>query len=479
MAIAQRGASAVPAGNPTTSFTVVIPSAVLAGDLLVIAFTSRDHTSATAHPTVTDNDTGGNTWTVTALSADRKHLRAVKRATSGSAGKSVTVAGCVGSASGVLSAWSGTDTSGDPTTNLSTETNASGDEAHAGFTPTAADSMLRLFVTNYTNDNAITTPATANHGAMTGTEKLSTGGSDCATHDAHDLATGSTATGSITWAQATNAATYSTVWALKPTVADTALAGSSAGVGTAAAALTTAISLVGSSAGVGDGSSVLTTSIRFVGSAGGVSNAAGSMSNLVGESQGVASAVGALTTSIALVADAGGVAGASGSLSTAIRLVGASSATSNGDSVLTTAIPLSGSSAGAASGGGALTTSIMLGGSADAATTVTGSLTTEIALTGSAAGAALAQGALTSTAVLLAGSAAGASSAAATLATAVRLVAASDASSGASAAFYYEGPVEPPRTTTRVAGPFAAGAPVDSYANGWRDSRSLGGIVDG
>lgn len=219
MPIALRGSAAVPAGNPTTGFTITIP-ATQAGDWCEFVFTSRDHTAITGLPTVTDNDTGGNTWTVSALSLDRKALVARKRATSGTAGKTITVAGCVGSSSGVLKCWSGTDTVASPVTNEVVETNLSGDEAHAGFTPTNADSMVCAAVFNYANDNAVTSLSFATLGATTMTEKLSTGGSDCATAFGHALQSGGpSATGGLSWAQ-TNGTTYSATWALKPLVSE-------------------------------------------------------------------------------------------------------------------------------------------------------------------------------------------------------------------------------------------------------------------
>jgi fibronectin-binding autotransporter adhesin len=216
MPVALRGAAVVPSGNPTTGYTLTIPSAVVAGDWLELPFTSRDHNAVTALPTVTDNDTGGNTWTVTALSLDRKALIARKRATSGTASKSITVAGCVGSATGVLKCWSGTDTAASPVTNEVVETNLSTDETHAGFTPSNADSMICAAIFNTANDNAVTSLAFATLGATTMTEKLSTGGSDCATAFGHALQSGGpAATGNLTWAQ-TDGATYSATWALKP-----------------------------------------------------------------------------------------------------------------------------------------------------------------------------------------------------------------------------------------------------------------------
>ncbi len=216
MAVAHR-ASATPTGNPTTSFTVTIPASVLTDDDLYVFVCSRDHTAATAYPTVTDNDTGGNTWTRIAESTDRKATLWRKKATSGSASKTVTVSGCVGSASGGISAYSG-GASGDPTTNIAVEDNASGDESHAGFTPSFADSMICLAVFNTGNDNAVTVLACTNPGTLEPErfEKLSTGGSDCATiHGSALQSGGPTATGSFTWAQ-TNGTTKSIVFAIKP-----------------------------------------------------------------------------------------------------------------------------------------------------------------------------------------------------------------------------------------------------------------------
>lgn len=88
-------ASAVPAGNPTTSYTVVIPASTQADDILVLTNVHK----ADANGTVTDDDTGGNTW---ALIGPRIAQGAAstaawwKRATSGTASKTVTVSGLTG-----------------------------------------------------------------------------------------------------------------------------------------------------------------------------------------------------------------------------------------------------------------------------------------------------------------------------------------------------------------------------------------------
>lgn len=87
------GTSTVTSGATTTSFTLVINSGVVAGDILVLCATNRD---ATADPTVTDDDSGGNTWTkLSNQNADTNGAGTVwwKRATSGTASKTITVFG--------------------------------------------------------------------------------------------------------------------------------------------------------------------------------------------------------------------------------------------------------------------------------------------------------------------------------------------------------------------------------------------------
>lgn len=215
MAVAHRASLASASVNPTTTFTVVIPSGVLTNDILILSFTSRDHTSGTALPSVTDNDTGGNAWATLRSSTDRKGHIYWKRATSATASKTITVAGCVGSCSGVLSAYSGCYTGGNPWTNQTLSINASGVETHSGFMADHRNSMICLSVFNYANDNTVsataaTNPATLNIRA----QHLSTGGLDCGTVHASELQVGIAATGNLTWAQA-NGTTYSIRFALR------------------------------------------------------------------------------------------------------------------------------------------------------------------------------------------------------------------------------------------------------------------------
>lgn len=253
MAVALRGAAVVPAGNPTTGFTVVVPASVVANDLLFLTLTSRDSVGA-GTLAVTDNG-GGNAWAKIGNSTDHKATLWWKRATAGTAGATVTVANAVGSSSGVLKCFSGADTGATPYTNVVVETNASANETHAGFTPDAAGSMLCASVHNYANDNAVTTLAFATSGALnvTGAEKLSTGGSDCANIFGHVLQVGGpSATGNLTWAQ-TDGTTYSITWAIKPLALQNhtlaADSGTYAWTGTAAT-LSKGVTLGGSSGSV-------------------------------------------------------------------------------------------------------------------------------------------------------------------------------------------------------------------------------------
>lgn len=214
--------TAVGGANPTTSTTITIPASVQPNDDLYVAFTSRDHTASDAAATCTDNDSGGNAWTNKGLSSDRKANIFWKKATSGTASKTITVAGALGSLSAGLVVFMGA-ASGDPTTDLALEQNASGDETHAGFTPTNANSHVCFATFNYGNDNAVSAQSAATLGTLTEQfEHLSTGGADCGTAVASKVSAGGpNATGNITWAQ-TNGATWSAVWAVKPPAAGAA-----------------------------------------------------------------------------------------------------------------------------------------------------------------------------------------------------------------------------------------------------------------
>lgn len=243
MALALRGSAAVPSGAPTTSFTVTVDAAVVTNDLLFLTVTSRDSTGA-GSLAVTDNDTGGNAWVKFANSTDHKATVWWKRATSGTAGKTVTVSNAVGSASGVLKAFSDGNLGSTPYADVVVETNASGNESHASFTPSRANSMVCAAVFNYAAANAVTSLNWATLGASTATEKTSTGGNDCGNVFGHRVQSGGpSSTGTLTWSQ-TNGTTYSITWSIKPNHVGS---GSPAAVGATASGAATALSSHGGS----------------------------------------------------------------------------------------------------------------------------------------------------------------------------------------------------------------------------------------
>lgn len=204
-------ASAVPAGNPTTSYNITIPT-VAVNDLLILATTNRDADTA---PTVIDNDTGGETWTEKSSVAGCGRLF-YKRATSATSAKAISASGFTGSCSGVLIVLRGAKSSGDPFHQYTHEPNASGDETHAGFTTTIDGCWIGLAVHNDGNDNLVTNSACTSPGSLTeGGEKQSVGGSDCSCSVRGLVQATAGATGDFTWAQ-TNGATVSQAFAVEP-----------------------------------------------------------------------------------------------------------------------------------------------------------------------------------------------------------------------------------------------------------------------
>lgn len=201
--------------NPTTGTTITIPASLPTTCVLCLHFTSRDHTSGTGQPTVTDNNSGA-AWTQQDFSTDRKAQFWWKRYEANLSSKTITIAGAVGSCTARLVVLENVYATGDPFTNLLGETNASGNETHAAITPTYPGSAVVFAVHNYANDNAVTSVSAATTGAPgQSTGHLSTGGSDCGTHVAvwnnHPAST----TGAFTWAQ-TNGTTYSRAYAVRP-----------------------------------------------------------------------------------------------------------------------------------------------------------------------------------------------------------------------------------------------------------------------
>lgn len=200
---ALRGSAFVSSGANTTSCTATIDAAVQSGDVLVLDVVNRD---STANVSVTDNDTGGNTWTLKtnqAANTNGSGQRWWKRATSGTAGKTITVSGATGSVACAGQAYSGCEASGDPLGATVGEANASANETQAGITTTRSLSWVLHMVACTSND-------TLNPGNRTATspttitergEGTSSGGSDCSVSHASAEKAAAGATGNISWSQ--------------------------------------------------------------------------------------------------------------------------------------------------------------------------------------------------------------------------------------------------------------------------------------
>lgn len=217
MAVAHVASATTNTTTGTTTDTITIPASVVAGhDLYVLALSV-----GVATVTCTDDDAGGNVWAVVSTSPEGTIWLFWKKATSGTASKTVTLAGAVDSLTGGLSVFSGALASGDPTTDLVWESNASGNEAHAGFTPTVAGSMISFAVLHFNPPDVVTLLACTDPGSLEPElwERSSTGGTDAyAIFTARSQVGGPTATGNFTWAM-TNAATRSLAFAIQPAVA--------------------------------------------------------------------------------------------------------------------------------------------------------------------------------------------------------------------------------------------------------------------
>ena len=237
MAVAHVASATFNESGATTTGTITIPASVAAGHDLYVMTMDRGHTTLTC----TDDDTGGNTWLLIGRESTENLNLFWKKATSSTASKTVTIAGSTDSITGGLSAFSGGWAAGNPTTNLVFESNVSGNEIHAGFTPVKAGSMICFGVGHFSVANAVTLMTCTDPGSLEPElwERTSTGGNDTYAIFAAALqSAGPTATGSFTWAQ-TNAATRSVVFAVRPEDGSGDLALGYAGVTESAAWTTT------------------------------------------------------------------------------------------------------------------------------------------------------------------------------------------------------------------------------------------------
>jgi len=205
MAIAHRASATHNETDPTSDTTLTIPASVQADDILLVA--TKTIGSNPYANSVTDDDTGGNTWTqISEFPASSSSVLGLwwKRATSGSAGKTVTIdMGTATSAASLISAFSGCLASGDPFENVTEESNATGDESMTGLTPSVNGAMILLIVGQRSNDNAVSNQSSTDPGVLTEfAEALSTGGSDTGVAIAGAVQATANATGNLTWSQA-------------------------------------------------------------------------------------------------------------------------------------------------------------------------------------------------------------------------------------------------------------------------------------
>ncbi len=216
LVIAHVASSKFTLGTETTGGTVTIPASTLSGDDLLVFIGSRNHDSTTASPTCVDNDSGGNTFALQVSTSLRKAHLYWKKATNNSAGKTITVAGCVSSAVATCSAYRNCYTGGNPITPLGVSANTGSNPQVAGFTPTYGDSMIGFTAFNYAG---IASASTYSAGTTSLTSIIacqSTGGSDCELdHVAVLQSGGPNSTGTFQWTQVSSAE-VSIRFALRP-----------------------------------------------------------------------------------------------------------------------------------------------------------------------------------------------------------------------------------------------------------------------
>lgn len=218
MAVTHVGNAAHNELDPTTSCTVTIPACNV-DDILEIDATNRN---ANVDLSVTDDDTGGNAWALMirqpADTDNRSGQVWWKRATAGTSGKTVTVAGATNSICAAINVYRGVDTGATPYEGVNGEKNASGDNDNAGST-VSAGSMVVGIVFHPLNNQAATDFLATDPSALTLRQHAeSSGGSDCAVDHASAVRATAGATGTVSWTKPANIA-CSVVFAWKEAVA--------------------------------------------------------------------------------------------------------------------------------------------------------------------------------------------------------------------------------------------------------------------
>lgn len=214
--------------NPTTGLTFTVPAGVEAGDDLYAWLADQGTGAETTPPSITDDQSASWTSKGTQNTGGTQEGAGTlyhRKATSGTAGITVTVTGFHGSCSGLLACWEGADTD----ESVTQEGNPSTFPTHAGLaavTPSRDDSVILLFIADLQNDilnhaaYAATDPASLTERG----EASSTAGADCSVHIASGAQTTAAAVGNITWTQ-TNAANVTIALVLLPPAGQTVAAG--------------------------------------------------------------------------------------------------------------------------------------------------------------------------------------------------------------------------------------------------------------
>jgi len=144
----------------TTSDTIVIPT-VLVDDFMMVCCTNK---GATASPTVTDDDVGGNAWARLDNSQNNGASVWFKRATAGTSGKTITAAGFTTACTVGLSVWR--DVPSNIPESVRVTQLASGEESVTGVTPGNSNSLVAFFNHNRNINSPTNTLAGAICGAF-------------------------------------------------------------------------------------------------------------------------------------------------------------------------------------------------------------------------------------------------------------------------------------------------------------------------
>lgn len=358
-------ASVAHAGNPTTAPTLTF-GATVAGDILLAFFTNggSDSDPTLSGTTIT---TGGLTWTKkTSIGGgaltDLNGSLWWARATGNHNGQTV-IGATTNSGSAVGGVVRGCPASGDPFDNATTVLNASGVNAHTGFTPSVDECLILLFLA--TDDNIASDTYACTGSPSTLTERqdaTSSGGVDTAAAFASGVQTTAAAIGVVTWNNARGAGVYQGVVlaALKPAIAKS-------GTGT----ITASSSLTGSGTKAGSGVGSVSSTATLAGSQSTTRSGSGTVANptaLTGDGGRGAADDGAITATSALTVtgrkDGSGISSVSAATSTS----GAGTAARQGTATIGATGTITGSGSGSqgpqsGSGSGTITATTALTGS--------------------------------------------------------------------------------------------------------------------